>query len=74
MPAPGRRAWRCRVGNELRIAHRIAIHSELKHPVEEKSAAARVATVESEDELVPVVGEVVGLDRPLEATEQPPLG
>ena len=44
---------------------------EFEDSVEEQASAARAAAVETEDELVEILIEVIGLDRALVRAEQP---
>jgi len=57
------------INDEIPEAHGIVRNRELEHSIEEEPAAARSATVETEDELVEVLGKVIVLDRSLVRAE-----
>jgi hypothetical protein len=48
--------------------------SQLEHPVEHQSPAARATAIEAEHELIEVRGQVGLVYRPLVGAQQPPLG
>src|ERR1035437_9676268 len=45
-----------RLGDQVAVAHGVVVDGELKDPVEQQAAAARVAAVEAGHEMVEVVG------------------
>lgn len=62
--------------DEVSLTHRLVSDGELEHPVKEKPATMRTASVEPEHELVEVLTEMVEMvcfDRSLVYPEQPPL-
>ena len=71
----GRRGHRLRlrVGDKAAIAHRIVSDGEFEQSVEHETAAARIATIKTEDELVEITLEMRVIDSALMGTEVPPL-
>ena len=71
------RGWNCpwSLGcNEIFVTHRFMHNGEFEHSVKHHPAAARTATIEAEDELVQVVGQVRPVHGTLVSTQQPSLG
>ena len=78
MPACSRRRGRyvsgSLGGDEFLVTHRLMSNSELEHSIEHHPAAAGTPTVETEYELVQVVGQVRTVHCALVGTQQPPFG
>jgi hypothetical protein len=69
----GRLFW-LRLGDQVAVAHGVVIDGELEDPVEQQAATAGTAAVETEHELVEVVGQVGVVDGALMGAQQPPFG
>jgi hypothetical protein len=60
--------------DEVLVADGVMADSQLEHPVEHQSPAARATAIEAEHELIEVRGQVGLVYRPLVGAQQPPLG
>ena len=75
--SPRRHGWhllRLGVGDELSVAHRIAVDGELEQSVEKKPSARRALAIEAEDPLVEVIREMSFVEATLMSAREPPLG
>jgi hypothetical protein len=75
-PSPRRHGWhlfRLRVGDELSVAHRVVVNSELEQSVEQEPSARRAAAIEAEDELVEEIREMRVVEATLMSAREPPL-
>ncbi len=68
--SPG--TWTARL-EQFVIPNRFVCDRHLHHPVEQHAAATRGSSVEAEDELVEIAGQVRAIHRPLVGAEQPAL-
>src|SRR5665811_802850 len=69
----GRLFW-LRLGDQVAVAHGVVVDGELEDPVEQQAATAGTAAVETEHELVEIVGQVGVVDGALMGAQQPPFG
>lgn len=75
--SPRRHGWhllRLGVGDELSVAHRIAVDGEFEQSVEKKPSARRALAIEAEDPLVEVIREMSFVEATLMSAREPPLG